>query len=300
MGMVKDRIRTVKENQTHRALVEENRRERLGKSQHQQVHKLVSDHRCETKAHLMCSKKIVAQCRHRSLCSKADLPINHVNTLHKIFLKKSKDMIPDNFILQFDADLANVLNLHCTPISCLITFVKELAHFQSLTVNDKVILMKNNTRCLQPLIIYLFHHVFNVPILVHHPGQDHINNSLAASYTLLTNSIIRDSKLVLLCMSTLLFCPSLLTVNASNAVGYMTDTSRQCIRYAYDEHGQILWQYLMKQSHHQHDQAILAYMKLISVFLRLQQLTSEIYDRVPFLVQADRLHQMVQSLLYLI
>ena len=298
--MVKDRIRSHDENRLHRALVEENRRERLEKSQHQQGHKLVSDHHCKVEADLFPLQKILAQCRHHSLCSKVDLPINHANTLHKLFIKASKELLPDNFVFQFDADLANVLNLHYTPISGMIAFVKHLSHFQPLTVDDKVILLKNNTRCLQPLLVYLFQSIFNVPILVIHPGQDHINNALASSYTLLTNSIARDSKLMLLCLSTLLFCPSLLTVSSSNGIGYMTDSSRQLIRYAYDEYGQILWQYLMRQSKQDELHAMKSYTKLISVFLRLQQLISEIYDRVSCLVQTDRLHQVVQSLLYLV
>lgn len=289
MGMVKDRIRSHEENRIHRALVEENRRERLDKSQHQPRQKLVSNHDCKTEANLFSSQKILAQCRHHSLCSKVDLPINHANTLHKLFIKSSKGLVPDNFVFQFDADLASVSNLHSTPITGLIAFVKNLSHFQSLTVDEKIILLKNNTRCLQALLVYLFQSMFNVPILVIHPGQDHINNALANSYTLLTNSIVRDSKLMLLCMSTLLFCPSLLTVSSSSGIGYMKDSSLQLIRYAYDEYGQILWQYLMKKSHHDERHTIKSYTKLIS----------EIYDRVSCLVQTDRLNHMIQSLLYL-
>jgi hypothetical protein len=36
MGMVKERIRTQEQNQRHRALVEENRRQKLKKSQQQE------------------------------------------------------------------------------------------------------------------------------------------------------------------------------------------------------------------------------------------------------------------------
>lgn len=43
MGMIKERIRTQEQNQRHRALVEENRRQKIKRFQHHDPHKEVSD-----------------------------------------------------------------------------------------------------------------------------------------------------------------------------------------------------------------------------------------------------------------
>ena len=42
MGMIKERIRSQEQNQRHRALVEENRRQKMKRFHHHEPHKVVS------------------------------------------------------------------------------------------------------------------------------------------------------------------------------------------------------------------------------------------------------------------
>jgi hypothetical protein len=225
--------------------------------------------------------------------------VKHVDFIFDLFIENGQQMIPENFILDFDYDITHVLNLHCLPISCLITYLKQLPHFQQLPVDDRLILLKNNTKIIGPILLYLLNLTFDVQIRVNHPGVHNLNNKIVDAYSLFSHIIADDTKLLTLLITVLLFCPCLFTNDSLYDAGHMNEHSRQLIHYAYDEYTQFLWYYILEKFLDNEQKALIAYMKLITTFLRLQTLASEIYDIVECSVQIDQLHMLMQSILHL-
>ncbi|CAF0827466.1 unnamed protein product [Rotaria sp. Silwood1] len=288
MGMIKERIRTEEQNQRHRALVLENRRQKFKKYQQQQE---------ETRL------RILGEHHHQDFCSTSYLFSNshlrYIDLIFDLFIESSQQIIPEDFIFKYDYDLTNVLNSYCTPISCLIMFFKQLSQFQQLPVDDRLILLKNNIKILLPLLTHLLNTTFDIKILVNHPGPNYINNKIAYASSLFEDIALDDNKLLILLIVIFLFCPCLFTNESLYDAGYINNHSRQLIQYAYDEYTQLLWYYILEKCLDQEEQAVLTYMKIVTTFLHLQNVTSEIYGIVECSVQVDQLHMMMQSVLHL-
>ncbi|UJR27530.1 hypothetical protein I4U23_008813 [Adineta vaga] len=281
MGMIKERIRTEEQNQRHRALVEENRRQKF-KKYHQQENRLV------------CQERHVQQ-MYSSSCTCE----NHVDLIFEMFIESTREIISDNFILEFNHDITDGLNQYCVPVSCLITFFKQLSEFQQLPVDDRLILLKNNTKILLPILIHLLTTTLSTQIFCNHSGLHNINNKISYISSLLNYIIPDDNKLLVLLIIVFLFCPCLYTSNSLQDAGHMNEHSRQIIQYAYDEYIQLVWFYMIEKFDDNQQQTTLTYMKIVTTFLRIQNLISEIYDIIECSVQIDQLHLMMQSVLHL-
>lgn len=216
-----------------------------------------------------------------------------------LFLENAQQIIPEDFILELDFDVTRVLNLHCLPISCLITFLKQLPHFQQLPVDDRLILLKNNMKIITPILIFLLNTTFNVELRVNDPGMHNLNNKIAHAYSLFAYLVPDDNKLLTLLITVFLFCPCLSTNDSLCDAGSITDQSRQLIHNAYDEYTQLLWRYIVEKSPDNEQKAIMTYTKIITTFVRLQTVASEIHDIVECNVQIDQLHMLMQSILHL-
>lgn len=225
--------------------------------------------------------------------------LNYIDLIFDLFVESSQQMIPDDFILKYDYDLTNVLNSYCIPISCFIVFFKQLSQFQQLPVDDRLLLLKNNIKILLPLLTNLLQTTLDVEIIVDNPGTQSINNKLVNASSLLTYITHDDNKLLILLIVVFLFCPSLFTNESLYDAGYINSHSRQLIQYAYDEYTQLLWYYILEKSVDHEEQAALTYMNIVTKFLHLQTVTSEIYGIVECSVQVDQLHMMMQSVLHL-
>ncbi|CAF4349065.1 unnamed protein product, partial [Rotaria sp. Silwood2] len=181
MGMIKERIRTEEQNQRHRALVQENRRQKLKKYQQQQEESRL---------------RILEEHHHQSICSTSYLfsnsHLNYIDLIFDLFIESSQQIIPEDFIFKYDYDLTNVLNLYCTPISCLIMFFKQLSQFQQLPVDDRLILLKNNIKILLPMLTHLLNTTCGMQILVNHPGPHNINNKIAYASSLFEDIVSDD------------------------------------------------------------------------------------------------------------
>jgi ABC-type multidrug transport system permease subunit len=138
-----------------------------------------------------------------------------------------------------------------------------------------------------------------VPILINHPGVHNINDRISYAYSLFAHIIPDDNKLLILIILVFLFCPCLFTSNSLYDAGYINEHSRQLIRCTYNQYTQSLWYYIMEKSLDNEQQAILTYMKIVTKFLHLQNVMSEIYGIVECSVQIDRLHMIMQSILHL-
>ncbi len=138
-----------------------------------------------------------------------------------------------------------------------------------------------------------------VPILINHPGVHNINDRISYAYSLFAHIIPDDNKLLILIILVFLFCPCLFTSNSLNDAGYINEHSRKLIRCTYNHYTQSLWYYIMEKSLDNEQQAILTYMKIVTKFLHLQNVMSEIYGIVECSVQIDRLHMIMQSILHL-
>ena len=225
--------------------------------------------------------------------------VDRTDFLFDLLLDNVQEIIPEGFTLEFDYDITHVLNSHCLPISCLITYLKQLSHFQQLPVDDRLILLKNNTKMILPVLIYFLNATFGVQLRVNHPGVDNLNNRLVYAYSLFAYIISDDNKLLSLLLTALLFCPCLFTNESLYDAGCMSEPSRQLVRAAYDEYTQLLWYYLAEKYAHDEPQGIMTYVKIVTTFVRLQTITSEIYDVVECSVQVDQLHMLMQSILHL-
>jgi hypothetical protein len=211
----------------------------------------------------------------------------------------STQIIPKGFTLQFDFNLTNVLNLYCTPISALITFLKQLSQFQQLSIDDRLILLKNNIKILLPILMHLLNTTSGVQIYFSHPGLHNINNKIAYAYSLFAYIIPDDNKLLTLIITVFLFCPCLYTNDLLYDVGCVNNQSRHFIQSAYNEYTELLWFYILLTTRDNEQQAVLIYMRIMATFLQLQNMSSEIYDIVESSVQIDQLHLMMQSILNL-
>jgi hypothetical protein len=284
MGMIKERIRTEEQNQRHRELVEENRRQKLKKHHQQQLHE-------EHRRQMICSTSLS--------CLSLNNHLNDIDFIFELFIENTQNIIPDDFIFKFDYDLTNVLNSYCTPISCLITFLKQLFRFQQLPIDDRLLLLKNNIKILLPILTHLLNITYDIKIHINHPGLHNINNKISYAHSLFAYIIPDDNKLLTLLIIVFLFCPCLFTNDLLYDAGYINHNSRQLIQCAYDEYTQLLWYYILEKSLDNEQRAVLTYMKIVTTFLQLQNITSEIYDIVECSVQIDRLHMMMQSILHL-
>lgn len=222
-----------------------------------------------------------------------------VDFIYDLYLEATQEIVPDNFSFHFDRDLTDVLNTFCIPISCLITFLKQISQFQQLPVDDRLLLLKNNVKILLPILTYSFNLTLNIPLRINHPGSNHINTKISYAYSLLAHVIPDDEKFLILTLLVLQFCPCLFTNNSLSDAGYISENSRQLIRYTYDEYAQYLWTYILEKFADDEQQAIIIYSKLVTKIVHLQTLMSEIYDIVECSVQIDRLHIMMQSVLHL-
>ena len=270
MGMSKERIRTQEQNQYHRSLIADNRRGRDKKRP---------------------SKSSVAR------PSTETNPADHLRVVYDLFLKITADVRRDEIRLTSDADLTATWNLYSVPLSYFIIFIKQLAPFQCLTIDDKVIVLKNNTRVLMPMLTYLFELLFAIP--AHAADTDQLNATIATSHSLFAHVIADDTQLLLLLIIVFLFCPCLLTHESLNDIGCVSQHAHELIARAYEQYAHLLWAYLLDRCRADEKQAAITYMKLISTMLRLQHLTSTIYDQLPSFIDADRLHLMIQSVLHL-
>ncbi|CAF4004342.1 unnamed protein product, partial [Rotaria sp. Silwood1] len=142
---------------------------------------------------------------------------------------------------------------------------------------DRLILLKNNIKILLPLLTHLLNTTFDIKILVNHPGPNYINNKIAYASSLFEDIALDDNKLLILLIVIFLFCPCLFTNESLYDAGYINNHSRQLIQYAYDEYTQLLWYYILEKCLDQEEQAVLTYMKIVTTFLHLQNVTSEIY-----------------------
>jgi hypothetical protein len=219
--------------------------------------------------------------------------------MYNLFLDSTQKIIPKEFILKFDVNLTNVLNLYCIPISSLITFLKQVSHFQQLSVDDRLILLKYNIKIILPILTHLLNTTSNIQTSFNHPGVHNINNKISYAYSLFARIIPEDNKLLLVIILAFLFCPCLFTTNSLYDAGDITNPSRQLIQYAYDEYTKLLWYYVLEVTGDNHDQAVLTFMKIVTTFLQVQNVSSDIYDIVESSVQIDQLHMMMQSILHL-
>ncbi|CAF1013433.1 unnamed protein product [Adineta ricciae] len=289
MGMVKERIRTEEQNQRHRALVEENRRQKLKKCQQQQE----KEQRKSQKVYKSCRNEPIYSSSSSYSCD------NQIDLICEIFLESVREVIPDEFRLDLNHDVTDGLNQYCMPVSSLITFSKHLSQFQQLPVDDRLILLKNNTKVLLPMFIHLLSTTTKTRIYFHHPGLHNINEKISYTYSLFSYNMPDDNKLLVLLFVVLLFSSSLLTSKSLYDAGQMNEHSRQMARYTYDEYAQLIWLYVSEKYDDNYGQAALVYMKIITTFLQLQNLTNEIYDIIECSVQIDRLHMIMQSVLHL-
>ncbi|CAF1099284.1 unnamed protein product [Rotaria sordida] len=290
MGMVKERIRTEEQNQRHRALVQENRRQKFKKyQQRQEETRLKIPEKHHHHHQLVCSTSYLFSNSH----------LHYIDLIFDLFIESTQQMIPEDFNFNYDYDLTNVLNLYCAPISCLIMVFKQLSQFQHLPVDDRLILLKNNIKILLPILTHLLNTTLDIQILVNHPGPHHINNKIAYASSLFEYIAPDDNKLLILLIVVFLFCPCLFTNESLYDAGYINNHSRKLIQYAYDEYIQLLWYYILEKSLDHENQAVLTYMKIVTTFLHLQNVTSEIYGIVECSVQADQLHMIMQSILHL-
>lgn len=225
--------------------------------------------------------------------------MRQIDFMFNLFIENTQQILPEDFLLELDEDITNVLNLHCLPISSLITFLKQLALFQKLPVDDRLILLKNNTKVLLPILISLLNSIFDVGYQLNNPGYQNINKKLLEAYSTFDDLIPDDNKYLLILITVFLFCPCLLTNESLIDAGNMTDQSRQLINYAYDEYAQLLWYYISEKYSDDEQQATMIYTKIINASLRLQTVASEIYDLVECSVQIDQLHMLMQSILHL-
>jgi hypothetical protein len=209
------------------------------------------------------------------------------------------ETIQKEFIFDFNSDLTELLNLYCAPASCLIAFMKQLSHFQSIPVDDRIILIKNNTKILLPIFICLLNLTPDTSLLAnHHRNNQTINGKIAESCLLFSSIMTDDSKLLLLLITVFLFSPCLLTNKSLIETGYINNQSYQLMKQACDEYTEMLWNYIVKKSDDE-EQVVLTYMKIITTVTQLQKITSEIYDGLDGLIQVDKLHLMIQSVLHL-
>ena len=237
----------------------------------------------------MCSTSSSSSCSYTS----------QVDLIFELFIESTRETITSDFHFQFDHDLTAVLNRYCLPISCFIMFLKQLSQFQRLPVDDRLIILKNNTKVLLPLLTHLLNTTCDVPLLVNQPGPRNINQKISYAYSLFANIVPNDNKLLALLMAGFLFCPCLFTSESLYDAGHITDHSRQLIQYAYDEYTQLVWCYIIEKYEEDEHQATRIYMKIVTTLLRLQNVTSEIHDIVQCSVQIDQLHMMMQSVLHL-
>ncbi len=252
-------------------------------------------------------QKIFEGRRRQTICSTSSsssclLSNNHFNDIDvffDLFVETNHKLIPEDFLFKFDNNLTNVLNCYCLPISSLITFLKQLFQFQQLPIDDRLLLLKNNVKILLPILTHLLNTTLGVPILINHPGLHNINNRISYAYSLFAQIIPDDNKLLTLIILVFLFCPCLFTSDSLYDVGYINEHSRQLIRCTYNQYTQSLWYYITDKSHDNEKQAILTYMKIVTKFLHLQNVMSEIYGIVECSVQIDRLHMIMQSILHL-
>jgi hypothetical protein len=235
----------------------------------------------------------------KSSCLLSKTYLKQINFIFELFLESTREMISEDFILRFDYDLTNVINLYCTPVWCLITFLKQLSQFQQLPIDDRLILLKNNTKILLPILTHLLNTTSGVQIRVDHPGLHNINNKIVCAYSLFACCVPDDNKLLALLIVVFLFCPCLLTNNSLYDAGYINTQSRQLIQCAYDEYTQLVWYYIIEKYVDDEHQAVLIYMKIVTTILHLQIIVSEIYDIVKCSVEIDQLHMMMQSILHL-
>ena len=227
-------------------------------------------------------------------------PADHLRIVYELFLKITEDVRPDESRPTCDSDLTATWNLYSVPLSYFITFIKQLAPFPCLTIDDKVIVLKNNSRVLMPMLTYLFERLFSIPVPVAHVADAaDLNTTIASSHSLFAHVIADDTQLLLLIIIVFLFCPCLLTHESLNDIGCASQHAQELIADAYEQYAHLLWAYLLDRCQADEKQAAFAYMKLISTMLRLQHLTSTIYDQLPSYIDADRLHMMIQSVLHL-
>jgi len=293
MGMIKERIRTQEQNQRHRALVEENRRLKLRKFQEKDHHRMRD---------FGDDENIRSRCQSMGSTISTILPMEEmtdVDFIYEIFMENTQQIIPENFILELGFDVTAVLNSHCLPMSSLITFVKQLPHFQQLPVDDRLILLKNNTKVLTPMFLYLLNLTFDVQLRLNHPGVQNLNNKIVQAYSLFAYLVPDDQKLLTLLITVFLFCPCLFTNQSLHDAGNITEHSRHLIREAYDEYTLHLWNYILEKSMDDETQATMIFTKIVLAFVRLQSLASEIYDIIECSAQIDQLHMLMQSILHL-
>ena len=230
---------------------------------------------------------------------RANFQINYANDLHHIFLTTAKQLVPKEFVFDFNADLTEVLNLYCVPASCLISYIKQIPHFQSLLIDDRIILLKNNTKILLPMLACILNITFDTPFVFNHSGILNINDKMAYSCLLFSRLIKNDSKLLLLIITLLLFCPCSLTSNSLINTDHIKNESYELMKKAYEEYTSMLWSCIMKGSLDNEQQAIIKFTKIVTTITRLQDITSDIYDGMEGLVEIDKLHSMLQSVLHL-
>lgn len=297
MGMIKERIRSEEQNQRHRALVEENRRQKLKKFRQQHEKNRLKP--SEERRRLFAFNSTSVSSSSSSSLSICSLSLNDADYIFDLLIENIQNILPMNCHLIFDHDLTQVLNDFCTPLTCLITFFKQLHSFQQLPVDDRLLLLKTNMKILLPIVIHLFNTVFGVQIFTKQPGLYNINRKISYACSLIAYNIPDDNKFLTLFLVVILFCPCLFTTDLLCDAGQMNSNSRQFIRNIYDEYIHLLWLYLVEKSRNDEQQAILNYMKIVTTLLRVQTLMSEVYSIVQCSVQIDRLHMMMQSILHL-
>jgi hypothetical protein len=137
-------------------------------------------------------------------------------------------------------------------------------------------------------------------MIINHPGIHNINNRISYAYSLFTPIIPDDdNKLLILIILVFIFCPCLFTSTSLYDAGHINEHSRKLIRCTYNQFTQTLWYYIKEKSLDNEKQAILTYMKIVTKFLHLQNLMSEVYGIIECSVQIDRLHMIMQSILHL-
>ena len=312
MGMIKERIRTQEQNERHRALVEENRKQKVKKLKEKVrgIFFVLSLNKIEFCC--SCFQRLFPDYesnerepeRRRRQTTTNDAvttlnPSNHIDLMFDLFIENTQQILPEDFLLELDNDITHVLNLHCLPISSLITFLKQLALFQQIPVDDRLILLKNNTKILLPILMSLLNSTFDVQYPVNQSGFKNLNHKLAHVYSMFDDLIPDDNKFLLILITALLFCPSLLTTESLIDAGFINDPSRQLINYAYDEYAQLLWYYVQEKYPDDEQQATIIYTKIVTTSLRSQLIVSEIYDFIECSVQIDQLHMLMQSILHL-
>jgi hypothetical protein len=237
---------------------------------------------------------------HDDSCSPTNSQINSVNDLHNLFLMTINQYVPKDFVFNFSSDLTEVLNLYCIPVSCLIAYIKQLSHFKFVPLDDRVRLLKNNTKILLPMFACLLKLTRDTPFVFNHPGDRNINDKIAYSCFLFSRLIKNDFELLSLIITLFLFCPCLLTNESLINAGYINKQSYKFIKKAADDYTTMLWNYIMKKSYGNEQQATITYMKIITTITHLQNITNEIYDGIEDYIDIDNVHIMLQSVLHLI